>query len=345
MRGAPPVPGGKRRAVLKMFTAFAAVIGAATALIGVIFGLRQLSLQAKAAKLDVLIVINENWKNRKNIALDRTDRTRWTSETPLDPETQSVAVRALALSDAEPLATTSDPLLDPVPFALLLLSPTWSDGAEGAPRISTPRNEREYIENLKWRCKASFIVYETFSRPDAGDGPRQAFARLSLMAERYVSEMNDIAELVEARIMDPVDFLRKRHYAVMREAYVVEPFILWRSSQPAAGRWGMRVLALAAAARAFHWSDPLHCGKDVEALGPRERAAFTGKDGTWVAPQPLISANCASRRLAPGIRQDRLVSSHFSSGYRDRQNVLLTSTREILDAAAADAAELELAPT
>lgn len=75
MRGMPPVPCSRRRAPLRMFTVFGAVIGAVTALIGVIFGLLQLSLQARAATLDVLIVINENRKTGKRLRpIERTTR-------------------------------------------------------------------------------------------------------------------------------------------------------------------------------------------------------------------------------------------------------------------------------
>lgn len=261
----PPAIGRVR--MLKTLAAYAVVIGGITALMGVVFGLRQLALQARAATLSVLVVINEGWKKRKEIALDRTDRDRWTSESPLSLETAAIVRQTLAVSGAAPLAVTSTPLLDPVPFALLLVAPQWPDHA-GSTIVT---NEESYIAQLKRRCEASFVTFEALSSDEAAE-PRESFARLSLLGERFVSEMNDIAELVESRIMNPVDFLRKRHYAVMREAYVVEPLILWRACQPGVGRWGMRVLALGAAARAFHWSDELHYYKNVDTLSPRERA-------------------------------------------------------------------------
>jgi hypothetical protein len=148
------------------------------------------------------------------------------------------------------------------------------------------------------------------------------------MAERFVSEMNDIAELVESRIMNPVDFLRKRHYSVMREVYVVEPLILWRSCQPGVGRWGMRVLALGAAARAFHWSDELHCFKDVETLSPRERSAFT--EGSDAVPDILIGGVTTPRAAARRLTQTGVVLHYFSQEYRKWQNNLLVEMGDIV---------------
>lgn len=122
----------ERETMLKTLGAYAAVTGGIAAPIGVVFALRQLALQARAAKLSVLVVINEGWKKRKEIALDRTDRDRWTSETPLSLDAAAVVTRALGASEASPVAVTSAPLLDPVPFALLLLAPQWSGGANPA---------------------------------------------------------------------------------------------------------------------------------------------------------------------------------------------------------------------
>lgn len=308
-----------RDTVLKTLGTYAALAGGIAAVIGVVFGLRQLALQAQAAKLSVLVVINEGWKKRKNIALDRTDRDRWTSEAPLSPETTAVVRQALGVSGAAPVAVTSTPLLDPVPFALLLLAPQWS----GAANPVIARNEESYTAQLKRRCEASFVAFEALSNDDAAEEPREAFARLSLMTERFVSEMNDIAELVESRIMNPVDFLRKRHFSVMREVYVVEPLILWRSCQPGVGRWGMRVLALGAAARAFHWTDELHCFKDVETLSPRERAAFGEGSDTLAIPDLLIGGVAKPRAAIRRLTQTGVVLHYFSQGYRAQQNDLL----------------------
>lgn len=312
--------------MLKALGAYAAVAGGLTAVVGLVFGVRQLALQARAAKLSVLVVINEAWKKRKEIALDRTDRDRWTSETPLSLETAAIVREALGASKASPVAATSTPLLDPVPFALLLLSPQWSERA--SPVKAT--DEESYTSQLRRRCEASFLAFEALNGEDAADEPREAFARLSLMAERFVSEMNDIAELVESRIMNPIDFLRKRHYSVMREVYVVEPLILWRSCQPGVGRWGMRVLALGAAARAFHWSDELHYFKDVETLSPRERAAFGEGSDTLAVPDILMGGVSKPQAAVRRLTQTGVVMHYFGQSYRTWQNNLLHEIGDIL---------------
>ena len=44
---------------------------------------------------------------------------------------------------------------------------------------------------------------------------------------------------------------------------MLEPFILWKTAHEYNGRWGLRVLLLGSAARAFHRTNRLHCSTAV----------------------------------------------------------------------------------
>lgn len=295
---------------------YAGILAAVTGLVGLTIGVRQLVTQARAARLDVLVVINDSWRKRKSTA-----RSESADALPAlsARTTHKFISETFARYGAHPIATELPLGSDPVPFGFLAFAPSWATSSA----VFVPRNESEYVALLRQRCDASFGLFDSLA---AGDGPSvacEAFDGLSKMAERFVSDLNDIAELVESRVMDPVAFLRKRHYAVMREVYVLEPYILWRSTRPGWGRWGMRVLALGASARAFHWTDSYHRTTDVAILSAREQHALRFALSSGLPAEPLAGRARSANALLCRTTQRWRVHRYLSASYREWQNRLL----------------------
>lgn len=78
------------------------------------------------------------------------------------------------------------------------------------------------------------------------------------IVRQYVNRMNDVSEMIEERLIDVRSFLGKYHLAIIREIYLAEPYIYYQNLYGQAGRWGIRVLCLGAAARQFNDVNPIH---------------------------------------------------------------------------------------
>ena len=75
---------------------------------------------------------------------------------------------------------------------------------------------------------------------------------------QYVNAVNDVAEMVEAGLVDVGYFLGKYHLALVREVYIAEPYICYLNLYTSSGRWGMRVLRVGEMARNYNDISPIH---------------------------------------------------------------------------------------
>lgn len=312
---------------------FAQVGATLIAALAVPLAVRQLRMQAGSSRLEVMAVVDERWARRSTKPGERLLRLGVPAQegderTPdplrvLDESTLSVIRETLNQHGAVPAARPPD-LDEVVPSLLLLLTPQYDPPDVPHP---LPTSEEQYTTNLLHRSRAVFEIMNRLDRPGGNQLVKRDLRRVLAVVEGYVNAVNDIAELMELEVADSVDLLRKRHFALMREVHLVEPFILWKNAVSETGRWGMRVLALGASARAFHWSSPLHQRKDVYlVLASDDRPYLHREYGAVVAAS-------ASPSRVPSLIQRQLrrrrVKRVFSDKSKLNQESLVKSSQTI----------------
>ena len=75
-----------------------------------------------------------------------------------------------------------------------------------------------------------------------------------------VNTFSDIASYCEINVLPVRQFLASHHLTVLREGWMVEPYIYHYTIVKNPGRWGMRALQLLEAARFYHDMSPIHNG-------------------------------------------------------------------------------------
>ena len=298
------------------------------ALIGVPIALKQLHGQATASRLAVAERIDGRWRDR----LGQAERNilRFLGMDTM-PETSTVfGQNAIELARTNFEHSGTSIAIDPnrvgrlVPYSLLALSPAL-EPFESTGR--TPTQESDYQELLVTRCRLLFPLLASLEGDAAGTG--NADLRLILtLVDGYVNAMTDVVEMIEQGDVDSRWFLGKRHYAILREVHVIEPFILWRNAHSANGRWGMRVLSLAQAARQFHWSNALHRNTDVRFVNVENGAEY--EDHHYGC---IVRGKSRRSRLPPWIEgpiTNFRVMRCFSRRTKLRQQALLRKARDLL---------------
>lgn len=76
--------------------------------------------------------------------------------------------------------------------------------------------------------------------------------------ERVVNVWNDIAESVEFRFIDHQKILSKYHLTIIRDVFIIEPYVYQQVIFAERGRWGFRVLQLGEMARRYNDMNPVH---------------------------------------------------------------------------------------
>jgi|GEM_PF-5810685 len=89
------------------------------------------------------------------------------------------------------------------------------------------------------------------------------YLKLEKQAIEYVNGINDLAELIEMKLLELTPPLQKWYLALIQGTWLVEPYILTRSI---AGkrRWGLRVLRLGWLARLYNDISPLHVEGEID---------------------------------------------------------------------------------
>ncbi len=298
--------------------------GAATAAIW--FAGRQLRTQAASQKLHAVLETNRLW-----VDVNTSMRSEPIAFPPHVLRLILRAYRENAPGSRPALPNHLEPAT-PIemvtPFGLACLLPAGVTDPAAAPRC-----EREYSRLMLVRALVTGVVLTTLDATARGlDGPPaladvSANERVELSAcldalhrhlRHYVNRLNEVAELYEAGLLDRRLFLTKRNTTIIRQAFVVEPYILWWNTV-ATGRWGMRILSLARAARMHHWADslqrqPLRLSVEPVALRPiGDYPGLIAQTG-WIVgaghePEP--------RRVTTGIHLPR-TGSHLMDGFSER---------------------------
>lgn len=73
-----------------------------------------------------------------------------------------------------------------------------------------------------------------------------------------VNTLNDVAEALEFGTIDTRRFMAKHHIGIIRDAFVLEPMILWANIFGGRTRWGLRVLQLGRVARQYNDLNKIH---------------------------------------------------------------------------------------
>lgn len=95
-----------------------------------------------------------------------------------------------------------------------------------------------------------------------------------------VNTYNEIAQHIELGQLDARAFFSKYHLMVLREGWIIEAYSYYESLERNPGRWGLRVMQLLRAARAYHEVNPLH-GGDVYLLRSEDGLADENTGCVW----------------------------------------------------------------
>lgn len=231
-------------------------------LIGVFLAVRQLHYQAASSTVQVLMMVDERWADRmsyprqqlaEDAGLQLEGKREYTLKELL-PGCFDYAVE-IGGKEFEEVAATKVTL----PDLFRCVSPP----------IEAARDEQQYKEMLVRRARSTFETLERVERDaKSRKEAQQLLTELKVISKAYVNLMNDIADLVEQRCLDPVMFFGKRHYLIIEEVFLLEPFIIWLNKSDDQRRWGLRVLAFGEASRDYHWRNPIHSVSNVEVGDP-----------------------------------------------------------------------------
>ncbi|MHB8341430.1 MAG: hypothetical protein ACYDB7_09695, partial [Mycobacteriales bacterium] len=216
------------------------------------FAGRQLRMQARSQRLTAILETNRLWWDVPTVHA--------TIQTPavvsgVTLDLVAHVYREIVADRDAAVGPWPEPRADArqgVPFILAALFPVAEPGA--------PTTEAAYRRRMLDRALGVGIVLTVLNLiargadvsallssgrfgPDAAAKVRADLQVVQDALDRYVGALNEIAELYGARLIDRRLFLGKRHVALIQQAFVVEPYLLWRNTVHG-GRWGLRVLAL-----------------------------------------------------------------------------------------------------
>jgi hypothetical protein len=76
--------------------------------------------------------------------------------------------------------------------------------------------------------------------------------------ERVVNALNDLAEVIDLRFVDHRKVMAKYHLAIIRDVFILEPYVYHQIIFCGRGRWGLRVMQLGDVARKYNDMNPIH---------------------------------------------------------------------------------------
>jgi hypothetical protein len=79
-----------------------------------------------------------------------------------------------------------------------------------------------------------------------------------VIIEPMVNKLNDLAETIDFRFIDHNKVLAKYHVAIIRDVFIIEPYIYHQVFFRERNRWGFRVLQLGDVARRYNDMNPVH---------------------------------------------------------------------------------------
>jgi hypothetical protein len=317
---------------------------ALAAAIGVPFAVVQLRRQGTASRLAVADRLDARWTARlaqaeqNLVAALGVERLPGASDV-LGNESIDLARRRYDAGQTD-VGIRPDHVGRVIPYVLLSLLPSI---ASFQMEDRCPHNEDQYRELLLRRCHLLFPVLDALQYSQDPTRNSDLASALALV-EGYVNAVNDVVEMIEQGDLGLSWFLGKRHYAVLREIHVLEPFILWKTAHENNGRWGLRVLLLGAAARKFHWTNRLHCATDVRFVAISKGAEYALESYGYILrgrprkiPVPY---------LVEKVYTNRATARCFSRRAKSRQTDLVKELTALIKAPgeAASAASADDAP-
>jgi hypothetical protein len=232
-------------------------LAALVAIFGIPLAVRQLRMQNRISRLDVLRDLDRRWSQRA----DRSLAEHPPGAPLLSVATGKAVTELFAALGSTPAFSVDEG--DSFPRQLMALSPDLGSvkRAPGEPETPSggPRNEREYEAVLLARCRMVFPVLDRLTASD-DDDHRADIRKVFLLVSGFAASLSDVAEMFDFGLADPEQFMEKRHLAVVRDVHVIEPLLLWQATRTGDHRSmrALRTLALGAAARSYTWLTDFH---------------------------------------------------------------------------------------
>ena len=311
----------------------------AAGLAGIWFGARQMRTQAVAQKLTSVIETNNLWKEVQDVVGSLTEISSGTLLLVRAIFDEVIVDRVSAL----PRQVNGLPSISKgPPFSVTPLFQARALEARAAPK-SHVEYEREMLD----RAFTFALLFSTLTAIGEGrllkikdeesisaeqvNCVKADLQNLEKSMERYVGQMNNLAELYEQGLTPRRLFLGKRHIAILQQSFAAEPYILWRNSVKD-DRWGMRVLALGQAARSYHWQSLIHT-KDISLRGD---PVGYGQNETYTGLNQSIGTIIAQGSTDKGFFKaavNQIDERHLLNGFRRKDKKRQNNLREDLAAA------------
>lgn len=120
-------------------------------------------------------------------------------------------------------------------------------GVDGGRDGDTRWGERCYRERLAARVEVVAKLPEAERKE-----------HIDSIIKPFVDSLNNFAEFIDFKFIDPQRVLSKYHLAMARELFIAEPYIYYTVLNPESGRWAYRVLRLGEMARSYNDMNPVH---------------------------------------------------------------------------------------
>lgn len=187
------------------------------------------------------------------------------------------------------------------------------EGVDGYEHGDTRWGERPYRERLASRVE---VVAKL--------SPSEREEHLKGVIAPFVNSLNNFAEFIDFKFVDPQRVLSKYHLAIARELFIAEPYIYFTVLKPESGRWAYRVLRLGEMARRYNDMNPVHRRPIYYMQGDRPDREF---GPIYPAPRsallPFFRMFWLARRALFGYPT-------ISTRVKRRQNKRVMTLRELL---------------
>lgn len=333
------------------------LIAALLALIGLAFVAKQSKVQANSQEFASLIVTDERW-----VTATKSEGVPLSANT-LEVIRKIYRLPGISAASCLPPNIELNAVTREVPYIMEFLLPSWERnrpiedvpaGTHSRERTITEREgfvpdppvtEKQYLEfALGHRVSSALIVLDILEQIRVGEpaaiealdldidavtSVRVNFTDLCKTMTGFVNGLNNIAEFFDLGLINRKAFLGKRHVSIIRIATATEPYVLWKCVNDRS-RWGLRVLSLGSAARAYHRLSKIQQGLIAFAFDPQEYRGL----GTTIGP--LFSAT-ESQKMASrfGVALNTFIvraaiGKCFGSTAKGRQNNVCRELRKAL---------------
>lgn len=333
------------------------LVAALFALIGLAFVAKQSKVQANSQELESLIETDRRW-----VAATKSASVTLSAKT-LSVIGKIYRLPGISATSCLPGDIDLKDVTKGAPYIMEFLLPSWEhpstyeeepscsrqrrlEGtAKGQTDLNPPATEREYLEfALTHRASSALIVLDVLEQIRMGESTtikalnldhdsvsavRDDFENLCKAMNGFVNDLNDIAEFFDFGLINRKAFLGKRHVSILRIAAAAEPYVLWKCVNDQS-RWGLRVLSLGNAARAYHRRSKIQQGLIRFSFDPPEYPGL----GTNIGPL-FFAAESQNKtsRLGNAINTFVVrgaIGKSFSFSTKSRQNTTCRELRDVI---------------